>query len=116
MDEYGVLDRTDDELEDSDKKGSRGIPSRTYEGGLASFGEKQGWALAPFFGVRFWGYRSLSNALIQLMSIDLPRVEYGEKKVSKQDIETWQKEMDAIKDAKPEKINLNQFIVDGKSR
>ena len=54
---YGIIGGDDDELEDDGEERSRTIPSRTYVGSIAAFGEKHGWSLIPFLGVRYWGYR-----------------------------------------------------------
>ena len=60
------------------------MPSRTFIGVRAKFGELNPWALQPksfFFGlfsVDAWAYRCvLSKAKIDLMCADLPRVEYA---------------------------------------
>ena len=37
--------------------------------------------------VPFWGYRTIPLAMIDLMLSDLPRVEYGEGKITQRDIQ-----------------------------
>lgn len=58
--------------------------------------------------------------MTELMTIDIPHTEYHsfkkKKAVSKADIKEWEESMSAIADAKPEKINLNNFIIDGTPR
>ena len=114
---YGIIGGDDDKLEDDGEERSRTIPSRTYVGSIAAFGEKHGWSLMPFLGVRYWGYRNQSNALTELMIADSPHIDYDKKKrLKKEDVSEWEKEMETLKDATPQKINLNQFIIDGKLR
>lgn len=50
---------------------------------MSAFGEKHPWALKPrrflfgLFTVQFWEYRCvLSNAQIELMCADIPRIDY----------------------------------------
>ena len=119
MDRYGVIGGDDDDLENDDKERSRGIPSRTEIGRLSAFGEKHGWALAPLnifiFHIPHWGYRNMSNAKIEIMMLDLPRVEYGntKNKTTKKDIAEWEQAMETIKSVTPQKINLNKYNIDG---
>lgn len=59
-----------------------------------------------------------SNAMTELMSADIPHVDYNAKKkrFKKSDIAEWEKEMASIEGSKPQKINLNEFIIDGTFR
>lgn len=84
---YNIGSTNESDQSDDDEGRSRAIPSRTLIGVKASFGEKHPWALEPlrlFFGlisIPEYIYRyKLSIAKIELMMIDLPRVEYGSHK------------------------------------
>ena len=70
--------------------------------------------MKSFLGVKYWGYRMQSNAMTEIMASDLPHVEYNAKKksISKADLEAWEKDMKSIEGAKPQKINLNDFIIE----
>lgn len=73
--------------------------------------------MKPFLGIKYWGYRSQSNAVTELMVADLPHVDYDEKKkLTKKELSGWEAQMEALKDASPKKINLNEFIIDGEFR
>lgn len=80
-------------MHDDDEERSRSIPARTKLGKVASTLEKfpsLGTPLVLFGGlitVPFWGYRNTPLALIDLMLADMPRVEYGQDKITKRDIE-----------------------------
>lgn len=80
-------------MHDDDQERSRSIPARTKLGKRAAAIEKfpcLGTPLIAFCGlltVPFWIYRQLPLALIDLMLTDLPRVEFGEEKITKADIE-----------------------------
>lgn len=51
------------------------------------------------------------------MIADSPHIDYDKKKrLKKEDVSEWEKEMETLKDTTPQKINLNQFIIDGKLR
>lgn len=64
---------------------------------MSAFGEKHPWALQPrrflfgLFTVPFWEYRcTLTNAQIELMCADLPRIDYDadpEDEKKKSDLE-----------------------------
>lgn len=74
--------------------------------------------MSHFLGIRYYGYRMQSNAMTELMAADIPHVDYSDKKksVSKEDINAWEKDMENIKNLRPQKINLNDFIIDGTLR
>jgi hypothetical protein len=80
-------------MHDDDQERSRSIPARTKLGKRAAAIEKfpcLGTPLIAFCGlltVPFWMYRQLPLALIDLMLTDLPRVEFGEEKITTADIE-----------------------------
>lgn len=92
---------------------------------MTAFGEKHPWALQPrrfFFGlitVPFWEYRCvLSNAQIEVMCADLPRIKYAtpgkKKKITQEDYdECVRLNMESIKKmrerkAKESEKKLNQ--------
>jgi hypothetical protein len=80
-------------MHDDDEERSRSIPARTKLGKRAAAIEKLPFLGTPLilFGglitVPFWMYRKLPLALIDLMLTDQPRVEFGEEKITKADIE-----------------------------
>lgn len=85
---YGVTDGYDDDMDDDDQKGSRGIPSRTGIGKRGSIIEKfpaLGDPLVLFGGIitiPFWGYLNTPIALMDVMIADLPHVLYSPKRTS----------------------------------
>ncbi len=89
---YGILDDYERYMDNNDEERSRSIPSRTKLGKRAAAIEKFpsfGTPLILFGGlitIPFWGYRTTSMASIDVMLADLPRVEYGQEKITPADI------------------------------
>lgn len=77
--------------------------------------------LSLFFGlvvVERWGFRQLSNAKAELMSLDLPRVDYGRSSnggVSKGDVVAWEREMALMGDSDVggSVIDLSKYSIGG---
>lgn len=82
---YDIGGGDDGDDQDDDDEGSRAVPSRTFIGSRSAFAEKYPWAVKPRFTIFGWEdayiYRGvLSNAKIEIMSSDLPRVIYAKHK------------------------------------
>lgn len=87
---YSVSEDDEDDNDDDDEGRSKAIPSRTNFGVMSAFGEKHPWALQSkhflfgFITVQFWEYRCvLTNAQIELMCADIPRIKYTKTALSK---------------------------------
>lgn len=125
---YGIADGYDNDMDDDDQKGSRGIPSRTGIGKKGAIIEKfpsLGNPLVLFGGIitiPFWGYLTTPLALMEVMMADLPHVQYNYKeKWSKQQEEDYllvsrnmQREIKEKGLIGSQKLNLNfSKVVDG---
>lgn len=70
--------------------------------------------LTLFWGlivIEKWGYRQMSNAMIDIMSADVPRVDYGKKKVSEADLKQFEEDNKCV--GQKNKINLSNYIISG---
>lgn len=130
---YNIGIRDENDINVDDKRRNRIYPSRTFIGIKAFFGEKHPWALKPLvlFGglisIPEFTYRFvLSQAKIEIMSIDIPYTDYNssdsENSVKKQEqsdlvdrlnaesVKRMQERIARQKQNQQEEINFTQFL------
>lgn len=78
---YNIGSNDDGDDDDDDEQGSRALPSRTFAGGRAAFGEKFPYAIKPrrfffFWEVDAWVYRCVYSIAKTELMYDLPSIKY----------------------------------------